>query len=117
MKRLLLILLVLFVLSCEDKQEKDCAGVEGGAEVVDCTGECGGTAISDIDGNCYETMQIGEQIWITENLKVTHYRNGDEIPTGYNNSEWGNLSTGAYEVYDDFSCRHLWQSLQLVCSR
>ena len=36
-----------------------------------------------------------------ENLKVTHYRDGSEIPTGYSNSEWINLSTGAYAVYDD----------------
>ena len=36
-----------------------------------------------------------------ENLKVTHYRNGDEIATGYFDSEWSDLSTGAYAVYDD----------------
>ena len=40
---------------------------------------------------------------MAENLKVTHYRNGDEIPTGYSNGEWANLSTGAYAVYDDDS--------------
>jgi uncharacterized protein (TIGR02145 family) len=36
-----------------------------------------------------------------ENLKVTHYNDGSEIPTGYSNSEWENLSTGAYAVYDN----------------
>ena len=59
---------------------------------------------TDIDGNVYETVIIGEQIWTTTNLKVTHYRNGDPIPTGYNNSEWSNLDdteTGAYAVYND----------------
>ena len=135
MKRLYPLLVILFMVywACEDKQEKDCAGVEGGAATVDncdncvggntgevactedCNGEWGGTAVMncegvcdatgssiyDIDGNCYETIIIGEQEWIAENLKVTHYRNGDEIPTGYNNEEWSNLNTGAYAVYND----------------
>jgi len=57
--------------------------------------------VEDADGNCYATIQIGEQVWMAENLKVTHYNNGDEIPTGYNNSEWGWLDMGAYAVYDD----------------
>ena len=37
--------------------------------------------VRDIDGNIYQTIQIGDQIWMKENLKVTHYNNGDEIET------------------------------------
>ena len=44
-------------------------------------------------------VQIGNQIWMAENLKVTHYNNGDERPTGYSNSEWAILETGAYSVH------------------
>ena len=51
--------------------------------------------VTDIDGNVYETVQIGDQLWMKENLKVTHYNDGTEIPTGFSNSEWMNLSTGA----------------------
>ncbi len=57
--------------------------------------------VTDIDGNVYQTVTIGEQVWMAENLKVTHYRNGDAIPTGHSNSDWSNLSTGAYAVYDE----------------
>ena len=57
--------------------------------------------VTDIDGNVYQTLVIGDQEWMIENLKVTHYRNGDEIQTGYSNSEWENLSIGAYCFYDN----------------
>ena len=36
-----------------------------------------------------------------QNLKVTHYRNGDEIPSNYTGAEWVDLTTGAYAVYDN----------------
>ena len=64
----------------------------------------GQDTVTDIDGNVYQTVQIGDQLWMKENLKVTHYNNGDEIPTGYSNFEWADLDeteTGAYAVYDD----------------
>jgi len=63
----------------------------------------------DIDGNLYSTVSIGNQIWMAENLKVTHFRDGAEIPTGFINSDWVNQSNGAYTVYpsnnDDVSLR------------
>ena len=58
----------------------------------------------DIDGNNYGTIFIGEQEWMVGNLKVTHYQNGDEIPTGFTNDEWSQLDdteTGAFAVYND----------------
>jgi len=55
----------------------------------------------DIDGNVYGTVLIGEQLWMAENLKTTHYNDGSEIPNIMNNYVWGNLSTGAYGDYDN----------------
>ena len=54
----------------------------------------------DIDGNIYQTIQIGDQLWMAENLKVTHYNNGDEIPNNLSNSEWASTSSGATAIYD-----------------
>jgi uncharacterized protein (TIGR02145 family) len=55
--------------------------------------------VTDIDGNVYNTVQIGGQCWIRENLKVTKYNDNNLIPTGYTDSQWGNLTTGAYAIF------------------
>ena len=34
---------------------------------------------TDIDGNIYNTVQVGNQFWMNENLKTTRYRNGGLI--------------------------------------
>jgi len=55
----------------------------------------------DIDGNQYETIQIGEQLWMAENLKVTHYNNGDPITHITNNGDWGSFDEGQYGIYNN----------------
>lgn len=50
--------------------------------------------ITDIDGNTYNTVQIGNQVWMSENLKTTRYRQGSPIPYVVGNSEWGILQPG-----------------------
>tara|TARA_B100002051_G_C16678993_1_gene608696 strand:+ start:276 stop:1313 length:1038 start_codon:yes stop_codon:yes gene_type:complete len=59
------------------------------------------STVTDIDGNVYETVQIGEQLWMAENLKVTHYNNGDNIPSGLENNEWTTTTEGAYAIYSN----------------
>ena len=51
----------------------------------------------------YKTVKIGEQIWMTENLNVDHYRNGDPIPEVQNSIQWLNLKTGAWWYYKNDS--------------
>lgn len=60
-------------------------------------------SISDIDGNVYKTVRIGDQTWMAENLKVTHYRNSDVIDNVTDLSKWGffNITTAAYCWYNN----------------
>ena len=39
------------------------------------------TTVTDIDGNVYNIITIGNQKWLAENLRVSHYNNGDAIET------------------------------------
>lgn len=72
---------------------QDCFGEWGGIAEYDICGDCGGDDICnpiDTDGNSYETIQIGDQLWMAENLKTTHYNNGQSLL-------FGNHGSGAYQ--------------------
>ena len=55
-------------------------------------------AITDYDGNTYDVSIIGDQVWMVDNLKVTHYTDGTEINFGTVDS-----STDGYYAYPDNS--------------
>jgi len=57
--------------------------------------------VTDIDGNIYNTVQIGGQCWMKENLKTTTYHNSTVIPHVTYDTAWSNLSTGAYDWYEN----------------
>lgn len=57
-----------------------------------------GNGVTDIDENHYETRIVGNQEWMAENLKVTHYN--DESPIPYLNNYGEPL--GAYMWYEDY---------------
>ena len=59
------------------------------------------TACTDFDNNKYATVQIGTQIWMAENLKTTHYKNGTTITNVTDNAAWAALATGAYCNYNN----------------
>jgi uncharacterized protein (TIGR02145 family) len=59
--------------------------------------------LTDIDGNTYGSIAIGEQIWMAENLKVTHYADGSAIPEVSDEVVWDGMSAlvDAYCWYDN----------------
>lgn len=58
-------------------------------------------SVSDYDGNNYNTITIGTQVWMRENLKVTHYRNGSTIQNITDGAEWIAATSGAYCWYNN----------------
>lgn len=42
----------------------------------------------DIDGNEYQTLQIGNQTWMAENLRVKHFRDGTPILPAPTDEDW-----------------------------
>jgi uncharacterized protein (TIGR02145 family) len=57
--------------------------------------------MKDLDGNVYKTVAIGTQVWMAENLKTTQYNDGIKIKYVTSDTEWMNLSVGAYCNYDN----------------
>jgi uncharacterized protein (TIGR02145 family) len=72
--------LPLIVLSCEkDKEKPD------------------DNTIKDADGNEYTSVIIGDQEWLTSNLKTTKYADGSNIDyPGTDTTSWRSNTTGAY---------------------
>ena len=52
--------------------------------------------VNDRVGNSYPVVELASKTWMTKNLEVEHYRNGDPIPQVQNAEEWAQLTTGAW---------------------
>lgn len=61
------------------------------------------TALVDVDGNSYQTVEIGTQIWMQNNLRTTKYRDGTSIAGSLSNTVWENNTTGAYAFVNNSS--------------
>ncbi len=91
----------------------------------------------DFDGNTYETVKIGNQVWMKENLKTSHYADGSALVDGaaagyiagdydtkyffvYNNNDsnkdaYGYLYTWAAIMNDDLGSDENPSGVQGVC--
>lgn len=56
--------------------------------------------VKDIENHVYNTVKIGEQIWMVENLRTTRFNDGTDIPCI--SSPWSELETPGYCNYDFF---------------
>ncbi len=85
MKRITLIILGIFLMTTISSCDKESSRSH--------TYEIMKDAVTDIDGNHYDAVQIGEQIWMIQNLRTTRFADGTEIPlstepTVYFGSNW-----------------------------
>ncbi len=53
--------------------------------------------VADIDANLYRTVKIGSQVWMLENLKTAHFKNGTQLT--YEQINWTSVSTPAFCWY------------------
>jgi uncharacterized protein (TIGR02145 family) len=74
------------------------AGTAYGSQVSFTTTHEIGT-VSDVDGNTYATVKIGNQWWMSENLKTTKYNDNSLIPNVTDDDVWKTLTTDAYCWY------------------
>ncbi len=62
------------------------------------------TGVVDVDGNIYKTVEIGNQVWMAENLRTTRFDNGILIPEIGSSNEWvnnGDLGIPARTKYNN----------------
>jgi uncharacterized protein (TIGR02145 family) len=58
--------------------------------------------VADADGNVYDTVRIGNQTWLKQNLRTTRYRNKQSIVHINGSSGWDTITTTpAYCWYND----------------
>ena len=58
------------------------------------------TTITDYDGNVYDVIAIGTQVWMKQNLKTTHFKNGSVITyPGTDNNAWFNAWQNNIKTY------------------
>ena len=86
MKNIICLFLALFIFACSYGQ--------GEQLYADSTA-------TDQDGNTFEWINYGTQDWAIENAEVVTYRDGTLIPQVTADTEWANLTTGAWCYYNN----------------
>lgn len=78
----ILLFLMTILFSCEKDKDHNSLPVDG-------------------DGNKYDTIVIGTQTWLKQNLKTTTYRFGNPVRIIKDNNEWVSWQQGAFCWYDN----------------
>jgi uncharacterized protein (TIGR02145 family) len=62
---------------------------------------CTNNLINDVDGNVYQTVRIGNQCWLQQNLKSTKFNDNTFIPQINNDTLWNISNTPSYCWYNN----------------
>ena len=91
-----LIILTLLAISCQ--KENISLNTSVSTEHLDQN-----ASSNDVSELRVPVVRIGHQIWMSKNLNVGRYRNGDLIPHVTDPNQWGSLTTGAWCWYNNDS--------------
>jgi uncharacterized protein (TIGR02145 family) len=95
----MMLILSIFIFGCEN----DNTNFDHNTENINTIIPVYAGNVIDIDSNVYHTIIVGKQTWMVENLKTTHFRNGDSIPMINNNFLWQSTTSAAYCNYNNNS--------------
>ena len=59
------------------------------------------TKVADTEGNLYNTLKIGSQVWMTQNLRATRLNDNTSIPELTGNTQWIGTTAPAYCWYNN----------------
>jgi len=57
--------------------------------------------VLDADGNSYRSIRIGNQVWMAENLRVTHFQDSSLVPLTMDARDWVETDSAAWCLYED----------------
>jgi len=113
-KRLLALLLTaLILISCGKKSGKTSdSGLSASKQTSDRIGDYRDSIIvetpaltpqtvKDIDGNVYNTLKIGNQTWMTKNLKTIRLNDGTSLELIKDGAIWASLTSPGYCWYNN----------------
>ncbi len=90
--------------ACGFSQMGDCddnnAAINPGTQEI-CNNGIDENCNGQIDENCSTSVTICSQVWMSKNLEVSNYRNGDVIPQVTDPTAWTGLTTGAWCYYEN----------------
>ena len=71
------------------------------SQIDDLDSDNSSGSVTDQDGNTYNYLTYGDQVWTVENAEMVTYRDGTPIPQVTDETEWENLTTGAWSYYNN----------------
>ncbi|HRZ41539.1 MAG TPA: fibrobacter succinogenes major paralogous domain-containing protein [Bacteroidales bacterium] len=78
-----------------------------------------GTPVLDIEGNSYQTVIIGNQVWMAENLMTSKYNDGTDISFITETDDWKAMTEGGFCWYENselnknvYGCLYNWYAVE-----